>query len=337
MAAKVAGPLSPISGHLVYTSSDSRYRLKAGIRKNRPNFPRESNMRALKIAVLRTAVFCTVLVNPVFGAAQERFIGLEGQPNFRDLGGYETSDGKRVRTGLVYRSGELPRLTDADIAMLEKLRIKTVVNFLTSGEIEYRGQDRLPKGVQEISLPITGDVNGIPDAANRLVQARKTGDFREFPPQFNPLVHEELVGGIADEQYAKLFEILSDETNYPVVFHCSHGIHRTGTASALVLSALGVPWETVREDYLMSNDTRAVEVGPRIKQLKAQAGELGISEQELKENSEAIEAFYVLKGEYIDASKEKAEARSGSLQGYIETELGVSGDDLKELKVILLK
>ncbi len=298
---------------------------------------RKPNMKALNSSALKVAAICVALAAPVFGAEQEPSVGLEGQPNFRDLGGHETSEGRRVRKGLVYRSGELPRLTDADMAMLEKLNIKTVVNFLTPGEIEYRGRDRLPEGVKEISLPITGDVNGIPDAANRLVQARKTGDFREFPPEFNPLVHEELVAGIADEQYSKLFEILGDETNYPLVFHCSHGIHRTGTASALVLSALGVPWETVKQDYLMSNNMRAEEVGPRIKQLEAQADTLGFSEQELKVNSDAIEAFYVLQGGYIDASKEKAEARSGSLSGYIETELDVSRDDIEELKIILLK
>jgi len=180
--------------------------------------------------------------------------GLEGQPNFRDLGGYQTSDGRTLRTGLVFRSGELPRTTDADLDTLEELGVRTVVNFLTDGEIEYRGPDRLPDGVREISLPITGEVNGIPDAANKLVEARKSGDFRRFPPEFNLLVHEELVGGLADEQYTKLFEILADESNYPIVFHCSHGIHRTGTAAALVLTALGVPWGEVLNRPLFAGD-----------------------------------------------------------------------------------
>lgn len=61
--------------------------------------------------------------------------GLEGQPNFRDLGGYQTVDGRTMRTGLVFRSGELPRTTDADLETLKKLGVRTVVNFLTEGEI----------------------------------------------------------------------------------------------------------------------------------------------------------------------------------------------------------
>ena len=270
-------------------------------------------------------------------AAQDRLVGLEGQSNFRDLGGYETRDGRHIKAGMIYRSGELPRLTDADVTTLEELGIKTVVNFLTPGEIAFRGHDRLPAGVQEISLPITGEVRGIPDAANRLVEARKTGDFRDFPPEFNPLIHEELVGGLADEQYRKLFEILADASRYPLIIHCSHGIHRTGTASALILSALNVPWETVREDYLLSNQARVNELSPRMQQLNAKAQTLGMSQQDLEANAEAIEAFYVLQGEYIDASKSQAEARSGSIEGYLESELSVSGEDVQRLRYILVE
>ncbi len=263
--------------------------------------------------------------------------GLEGQPNFRDLGGYQTSDGRTLRTGLVFRSGELPRTTDADLDTLEELGVRTVVNFLTDGEIEYRGPDRLPDGVREISLPITGEVNGIPDAANKLVEARKSGDFRQFPPEFNPLVHEELVGGLADEQYSKLFEILADESNYPIVFHCSHGIHRTGTAAALVLTALGVAWGEVQQDYLRSNETRAAEVKPRIEELKKLANRIEMTLEERAENTAAIEAFYVLEPSYIDASRAEATKRFGDLNSYIEKGLNQSEGDLQTLRNIMLE
>lgn len=270
-------------------------------------------------------------------AQADGIVGLEGQPNFRDLGGYETKDGRRLREGLVFRSGELPRTTDADLETLERLGVRTVVNFLTDGEIDYRGPDRLPAGVTEISLPITGEINGIPDAANKLVEARKSGDFRRFPPEFNPLVHEELVSGIADPQYSQLFEILSDESNYPIVFHCSHGIHRTGTAAALVLTALGVPWDTVREDYLHSNKTRAAEVAPRIDELNELATAIDMTPGERAENAAAIDAFYLLEPAYIDASRAKAEERFGGLENYIEKGLKQSPSDLEKIRSLLLE
>ena len=270
-------------------------------------------------------------------ADSELVIALEGQPNFRDLGGYETSDGRTVRSGMIYRSGELPRLTDADIEILEELGVRTVVNFLTPGEIEFRGPDRLPDGVREVSLPITGEVGGIPDAPNKLVEARKDGDFRRFPPEFNPMVHEELAGGMADAQFAALFEVLADEGNYPVVFHCSHGIHRTGTAAALVLSALGVPWETAREDYLLSNDARAAEVTPRIEELEALASGIEMTAEEREANSRAIRAFYLLEGEYIDASRAEAERRFEGIDGYLQDGLDQSQSDLSRLRALMLE
>jgi protein-tyrosine phosphatase len=53
--------------------------------------------------------------SPLVCAAERANVKLEGQPNFRDLGGYETADGRKVKSGVVFRSGELHRLTDADV------------------------------------------------------------------------------------------------------------------------------------------------------------------------------------------------------------------------------
>lgn len=292
----------------------------------------------MNVGVRGLGAFVAVLIAVSAATAETTgVVGLEGQPNFRDLGGYQTEDGRTLREGLVYRSGELPRTTDADIETLEKLGVRTVVNFLSEVEIEYRGPDRLPEGVREISLPISGEIGGIPDAVAQLVEARKTGDFRRFPPEFNPIVHEEMVGGMADEQYAALFKILSDESNYPVVFHCSHGVHRTGTAAALVLTALGVPWDVVRADYLRSNETRAEEVGPRVEELKELANKIDMTPEERAENDAAIEAFYLLRPEYIDASLTEAEERFGDLDGYIEKALNQSESDLEKLRSLLLE
>ena len=116
---------------------------------------------------------------------------------------------------------------------------------------------------------------------------------------FNPQVHKDLVSGLADKQYSELFEVLADESSYPLVYHCSHGVHRTGTATALLLSALNVPWETVREDYLLSNVTRESEVSPRIEQLEGLAADLPMSDDEREANSKAIRAFYILQPERV--------------------------------------
>jgi protein-tyrosine phosphatase len=65
-----------------------------------------------------------------------------------------------------------------------------------------------------------------------------------------------------------------------VVYHCSHGVHRTGTATAILLSALGVPWETVPEDYLLSNKYRVEEVNRRNSDLRLLAADTLLVEPE---------------------------------------------------------
>ena len=271
---------------------------------------------------------------PVPAAAEpERHIALDGQPNFRDLGGYETADGRTVRWGEVYRSGELPRLSDGDVAKLEELEIHIVVSFLTEKEIEARGPDRLPNGVEEVALPM--EAGNLGDLTAVVNEARRTGDFSEVPADINPDIHRRLVVE-AREYYAALLREIADPANRPLVFHCSHGIHRTGTAAAILLSALGVPWETVREDYLLSNTYRQEDIGHRLAQLRGLYAENnGITPEEVDTTN--MDAFYILQGAYIDAALEQAVEAYGSMEAYIRDGLGVGDEEVERLREELLQ
>ena len=268
-------------------------------------------------------------------AANPSAVQLEGQSNFRDLDGYRTSDGRTVKSGLVFRSGELPRLTDDDVAKLERLGIKTVVNFLTNEEIKARGEDRLPEGVRELRLPLAGgDAEG-GGLAGAVLRARKTADFSGVPVELNAELHR-LTVREAGKQYAALLRELAEEKNRPLVFHCSHGVHRTGTAAAIVLSALGVPWNTVRKDYLLSNKCRKEEVAQRLEQLREQAAKnQGIPPEQVDMSN--INAFYILQPSYIDASLDEAVKRHGSMENYIREGLGIEDALIEKLRRELLE
>jgi protein-tyrosine phosphatase len=113
-----------------------------------------------------------------------------------------------VKWDRVYRTGELPRLSDEDVTRLEKLGIATVVNFLTDDEIKARGEDRLPPGVKEVFLPISGEAeNGL---AKLVLEARQTADFSQIPVELNSEVHRILTGDAAREQYASLIKLAAD-------------------------------------------------------------------------------------------------------------------------------
>ena len=263
-----------------------------------------------------------------------RHIVLDGQPNFRDLGGYKTVDGKTVKWGQVYRSGRLPKLTDEDVMRIDSLGIKTVVNFLTQTEIEAKGEGRLPKGTNEIFLPIDTE-EGTEGLAKEILRAGETGDFSNIPVEINPAIHRLLINK-ANKEYAQLLREVLDSSNRPMVFHCSHGIHRTGTASALLLSILGVPWETIREDYLLSNLYRREEVDHRLVQLRnLSAKNQGITPEEVDMTN--TNAFYILEAEYIDAALDEAVKNYGSMDNYIKEGLGLTDEEIQKLKDELLE
>ncbi len=261
-----------------------------------------------------------------------RHVPLDGQSNFRDIGGYETADGRTVKWGRVFRSGRLSRLSDNDVRKLEELGITTVVNFLTNAEIEINGADRLPTSVREVQLPMeAGNMNELTAV---VTQARQTGDFSGLSPEINPDFHRQLIVE-GKEYYAEFLRQVAGQESLPLVFHCSHGVHRTGTATAILLSALGVPWETIREDYLLSNVYRRKEVGPRLEQLKQiHAAHRGIDVADVDATN--MEAFYILQGHYIDGSLEQAIAEYGSMDSYIRGGLGMSDEEIKKLRDILL-
>ncbi len=266
-------------------------------------------------------------------AAPVRHIDLEGQPNFRDLGGYETADGRTVKWGQVYRSGELPHLTDADVAMLEELEINTVMNFLLPEEIEMNGSDQLPEGTREVPAPIHGD-----RAAELTMVAQtaiKTANFDDIPPEMNPEFHRMLLDEGKNE-YAALLREAADPENRPLVFHCSHGVHRTGTATAILLSALGVPWDTIRADYLLTNTFLSEEVEATLAKVKQMAAKtLDVPPDEVDMTN--VEAFYIVDGSYIDGSLEQAVEEYGSMEAYIRDGLGITDEEVEELRSQLLE
>ena len=79
--------------------------------------------------------------------------------NFRSLGGQTTAEGGRVRSGLVYRSGHLAEASDSDVEALVELGIRTVFDFRNQGDLAVEGPNRLPDGVEQVSLPMADSAN----------------------------------------------------------------------------------------------------------------------------------------------------------------------------------
>lgn len=178
----------------------------------------------------------------------ERVLPLEGAVNFRDLGGYVTTDGKRVRWGRVYRAGGLATLTDADTALLNQIGLRLICDLRTEEEATQE-PDIIPDGMTYQHMPIKNETRTSSFKRAWAVLTINDNSMRGFMQDAYTRVtideNAALVGSILRE--------LADESNLPMVIHCSAGKDRTGIISAILLSVLGVPDETIIADYSLSN------------------------------------------------------------------------------------
>jgi protein-tyrosine phosphatase len=251
-------------------------------------------------------------------------IVLEGAPNFRDIGGYATTDGRVVRSGRVFRSGHLARLTDEDLASLSALGVRTVVDFRSEFGVETFGTDRLPDGARYVWLPIGA---GGADPAMR--EAMEAGRFSKLPDL--PAANRVLVRENAAE-FGRLMTLIADSANSPLVFHCIGGKDRTGIAAALLLSILGVPWSTVRGDYLASNRYFGASLEARLTDLSEAAG--GAPDPS---DLEAARRFFIVEGNYIDAARDEIITVSGSIEAFVDEKLGVPQATVQRIRDELLE
>jgi protein-tyrosine phosphatase len=260
----------------------------------------------------------------------DRQVPLAGQPNFRDLGGYAAGDGRRVRWGVVYRSGELSQLSADDVGRLGGLGIRTVVDLRSPKEVSARGDGRLPPGAQVLPLPIASS-----DMFAKLIPMFLKGDFSQVRPDFLDRVNRMLVRDFT-AQYAGLLRALSDPENRPLVFHCTQGKDRAGFGAAVVLSALGVPWETVVEDYLLSNHFRKEENDKMLDMIRGFAANHGGAEAEEIAFSR-VEGLLVVKERNLRAAHAEIIERYGNVEAFLTEGLGCSADGLERLRDELLE
>lgn len=171
-------------------------------------------------------------------------VPLDGVSNLRDIGGYLTVDGRRVRRGMVFRSAALAKLTEADRAVVARLGIRTICDF--RGRAEAAQAPTRLDGPQIVPLPIEPTVGaGLRDI---LHTHEITGEA--VTDVLGRAYAAYALSSAA--QYSALFSLLVDGQT-PLLFHCSAGKDRTGFGAAMLLTALGVGWDEVVRDFEATN------------------------------------------------------------------------------------
>ncbi|MDE1190778.1 MAG: tyrosine-protein phosphatase [Arachidicoccus sp.] len=255
---------------------------------------------------------------PFFGSAQitdsaKREVKLQGAVNFRDLGGYQTKDGKHVKWGKIYRSAALNNLTEEDLQTLENLKIAVDADFRGPYEVSL-APDRIPGNVHRISLPAGSKDAGKPSNLKQMLSAKdKDSGIIAFYSNTS----------ILRDRYKPVFDsLLSISPDSALLFHCSAGKDRTGIGAALVLYVLGVQQETIWNDYLASNYYRRNTI--------------------IKDSAQMVNVFHIspdqaknlagVKREYLQATYDAINKQYGSLDNFLKQDLGLNNSKIKELR-----
>ena len=246
-----------------------------------------------------------------------RTVNVPGVQNFRDLGGYPVyAQHKRIRWGMLYRSARIDLSQPATRDKLNHLGIRTVIDLRTPSESPLPA-GTLPGQPRVVHIPIPVDclTDILADIDQQRIQPDTIGRIVER-------INRHIVAANAPA-FRQMFDILLDKENYPAVIQCSTGKGRTGIASALVLSALGVNDDDIMTDYRLSRFNIPTAI--------SYVYELPVRSQE------ALITLFSARENFLNAAKDEIERTYGSVDEYLTKAVGLQKDERQLQEILLVK
>ena len=266
-------------------------------------------------------------VGPAAAAAQPvatRSLGLTGAPNFRDIGGYASSDGRHVRWGRVFRSSELSKLTPEDEGKVARLGLVAVIDLRTQEE-----RDRSPSAWLE--RPADSYESPKPSLAPVMSTILKDAATADGARAGIEAFYAQMPDAYRDEYAAFFHRIASGEL--PILIHCSAGKDRTGLAIALLLATLRVPRDTIMTDYALT-ETLVPRLLGQNPGAPAAAGQAANILGQLPEASQRV--LWRSDPRYLAVALRSIDREYGSVEGYVRNGLHVSEHEQAALRKALL-
>jgi len=241
--------------------------------------------------------------------------------NLRDFGGFRTNGGSLMKTGLLYRSGNLQKLSASNHIAISELHLQTIIDFRSIEEQE-KSPGTFP-GSRKVSLPC--NIDQITRDLLRPLLLRRSAD-NEIVEAIDR-VYMEMVD-LMVQPIGEMIRIILGANNCPILIHCRAGKDRTGFAAAVIQWAMNVDHETVMNEYLKSNEFISPKISKALKRLRLFT--LGLFP---KGN---LQAAFEVRARYLNTAFFVIETKYGGLERYLAAG-GVHREDLEALKARLLE
>jgi protein-tyrosine phosphatase len=257
---------------------------------------------------------------------------LAGAPNARDLGGLVGVDQRRIRPGLLLRSGALGRLTDEDLRLVETFGVRCVVDLRYRGEIDAAPADRIPGGARVAHLPVHDPAHPLFGYVSAVLLGHEPDAYVGLAQQGTPAAMADIyrwfvTGEAARRQFGAAVRLAAGD-DLPLLFHCSAGKDRTGWLAVVLLTALGVEPAVIRADYLLTNERSAAVNEVILAAMRRRYPNL---------REESVRPVLEVRESYLDAAYDEVARSYGTFDAYLRDGLGCDDEIIDSLRARLLE
>ncbi|PAK83069.1 tyrosine-protein phosphatase [Lentilactobacillus parakefiri] len=283
-------------------------------------------MKSLRQIIDRTLLITTILTGSFMVCSAKRtsssgsIIHFSTIPNARDLGGIQTKNGQHIRRNRLIRSAALSRLTHHGQWLLTKQhRVTVILDFRSTGEIK-RAPDLRKSGVRHIHLPIMKEPYFGVHTTSRYAKQLATKQ-----PNFMEQFYQKLIlDPHCIKGYRTMFHYLRIQKSGAILYHCTYGKDRTGVATMLILSSLGVPKATIMKNYLVSNRYLKKTTAKEYRRMKRYTHSKTVL-RNLKRSKRASPA-------YLNAAYSAIDRHDGTMKHYLHHQMRLSSHDIQQLR-----
>jgi len=262
----------------------------------------------------------------------QRDLMLVGAPNFRDLGGYVNSDGIQIEWGQIYRSGDLATLTDADSIIVNGLDLNMIMDIREQDDIDRDGYDVIYAGneaIYDFLYCNSGDPALLVELPDHPLK-KLAVDVRlvDYPNWYINILEEN------KEAIKAAFEHYANQSDHPILVHCTQGKDRAGVISALLLTLLDVPEVTIIEDFLLTCELTVEDIEEKMAGLEGILPVLDIVPEGV--TAEDWRPMLGCPQNAMENLLDHIEAKYNGIEDYLIS-IGITSDQQQTIRDILLR
>lgn len=284
------------------------------------------------------------LIHPLFNVevgsckyiVGERTLPVSGMNNFRDLGGYETNDGRFTKWKLLYRSDHIYNASTDGLEYLKSLNINTIVDYRSEDERKKYPNKIISENIKtyclnpdahtaELAAQFTSDKeNEDENLVNKIISQKENGAlvnrYDIVMEQYKNFVHKKE----CKEAFSEMIKIIAKSGSAPVDQHCRGGKDRTGYGCMLLLGLLGVKKEYIIYDYMLTHSNRIKRNAIKMEKYK-----------KFTDDKIVLDYLYSLidtQPEFIETSYDAIMEEYGSFENYAKMELNITDSEINNLK-----